>query len=84
MCYFWAEFQIHASDLYHRYITRDVSLAIEVAENVGSTAVMTIQDIDGVISRRLQELVPVIVGQFVQTFPINEQVKGQTKYRNQF
>lgn len=33
VCYFWTEFQIHATDTYYRYITRDVALAIEVMEN---------------------------------------------------
>ena len=33
VCYFWDDFRIHANDIYHRYITNDVNLAIEVAEN---------------------------------------------------
>ena len=60
ICYFWPEFQIHAADIYHRYITRDVSLVVEVGENVGATT-LTVQDIDGVISRRLDEIVPKII-----------------------
>ena len=74
VCYFWTEFQVHAADLYHRYITRDISLAIEVGENVGSTA-LTIQDIDGVVSQRLEELLPKLLGQLVQTITNDAQVK---------
>lgn len=84
VCYFWTEFQVHAADLYHRYITRDVSLAIEVGENVGATT-LTVQDIDGVISRRLEELVPKIIGQLVQTIPNNGgEVRKSRKILQQF
>lgn len=62
---------MHAADLYHRYITRDVSLAIEVGENAGAMS-LSIQDIDVVITRRLEELVPKIIGQLVQTIPNND------------
>lgn len=33
VCHFWPEFQIHASDIYYRYITNDITLAVEIVEN---------------------------------------------------
>ncbi len=33
ICYFWDEFKIHATDVYHRYITSDISLACEIIDN---------------------------------------------------
>ena len=32
---------VHANDVYHRYITNDITLAIEVAENTASQAITT-------------------------------------------
>ena len=33
VCYFWDDFKIHANDVYHRYITNDVTVALEVLDN---------------------------------------------------
>lgn len=33
VCYFWSDFKVHATDVYHRYVTSDVTLAVEIVEN---------------------------------------------------
>ena len=33
VCFFWDEFKIHATDVYHRYIINDLTLAVEIVEN---------------------------------------------------
>lgn len=46
MCYFWDEFKIHSTDVYHRYITSDLSLACEIVLN--SNKILAIKDITNV------------------------------------
>lgn len=49
VCYFWDDFKIHASDVYHRYVTNDISLAVEIIENdaeQGGTAEMKLAEME--------------------------------------
>lgn len=48
VCHFWDDFKIHAADVYRRYVTDDVSLAVEIVENN--------TDRDGLAAMKLAEM----------------------------
>jgi len=48
VCHFWDDFKIHAADVYRRYVTDDVSLAVEIVENN--------TDRDGLAAMKLVEM----------------------------